>query len=549
MSPRFSDEGGRQRDCPSEADPAGSDRAEVERRWAEQRLDLELVAARLLAEATTLGEAAHRLLPVVCEKLAWDRGELWNVDHRSHTLECIETWHLPSLAQDELDGVTRQISLAPEMGLPGRVWSGGESIGMAEVSRDKTSPRAAALAAADLHGGLGFAIRRERQVLGVLAFYRQARAGPTPDLLELFSVLAQQVAQFLRRRRAEQALRESEERFHSLSACSPVGIFQSDTRGHCVYTNPRCQAIGGFGFEEALGEGWTGFIHPDDRERVREQWFTAAVQGGAFAAEFRFGKATGAVRWVAVRSAPMISARGGRLGLVATFEDITERKRAEAGLRRLSRRIIAAQESERKRVARELHDGVIQLLASAKFRLLPAAGPGAAARRVPDPPPVTDSVNLIDRAIREVRRISENLRPSELDELGLAAALRGLCAEFRERTGVPASLRVRPPVPGLSGELELMLYRLVQEGLSNVEKHAAATRVTVQLGARDGGVELKIRDNGRGFEVVARQPKRGRSSGLGLLDMRERTALVNGTLTIRSAPGQGTEIRARVPGP
>jgi PAS domain S-box-containing protein len=136
------------------------------------------------------------------------------------------------------------------------------------------------------------------------------------------------------RKRAETALRESEERFRSLSACSPLGIFLTDVAGLTTYTNPRCQEIFGFDPEEALGEGWSRFIHPDDRDRVLEHWSACARGGHAFALEYRVPGPRGDVRWIRDRTAPVISARGELVGHVGTVEDITEHKRAEEELRR-----------------------------------------------------------------------------------------------------------------------------------------------------------------------------------------------------------------------
>ncbi len=135
------------------------------------------------------------------------------------------------------------------------------------------------------------------------------------------------------KKRAEKGLRESEQRFRSLSACSPVGFFLTDISGNCVYTNARCQEICGFTFEQALGQGWAEFVHPADRDRVLKQWTEIAMQGGQLAQEFRWGTSDESVRWAYVRSAPQLSDDGTLIGHVGTVEDITERKRSEALLR------------------------------------------------------------------------------------------------------------------------------------------------------------------------------------------------------------------------
>jgi PAS domain S-box-containing protein len=136
------------------------------------------------------------------------------------------------------------------------------------------------------------------------------------------------------RKDAEQALRASEQRFRTLSHCSPIGIFLADSQGHTTYTNPRCQEIYGFDSEEAMGEGWTRFIHPDDKARVLEEWSRVGPVGGEFAMEYRALRRGGVVRWVADRTAPLISDQGEVIGHVGTVEDITERRQAEEAVRR-----------------------------------------------------------------------------------------------------------------------------------------------------------------------------------------------------------------------
>jgi PAS domain S-box-containing protein len=138
------------------------------------------------------------------------------------------------------------------------------------------------------------------------------------------------------KKRAEKALRESEQRFRSLSACSPVGFFLTDTSGQCVYTNPRCEEICGFTFEQALGQGWAEFVHAEDRDRVLREWTETAIRGREFAGEFRWGTSDEDVRWTLVRSAPQVSDDGRVIGHVGTVEDVTERKQAEEARHKLA---------------------------------------------------------------------------------------------------------------------------------------------------------------------------------------------------------------------
>jgi PAS domain S-box-containing protein len=230
------------------------------------------------------------------------------------------------------------------------------------------------------------------------------------------------------------------------------------------------------------------------------------------------------------------------------IRDITQRKRAEKELRLLPQRVLKAQEAERLRVARELHDSVNQIIASAKMRLrnvqdgLPTFQ--AAAREI-----LTRCDRLLANALEENRRIAHNLHPADLDNLGLAAACHNLCKEFQSRT----SLRVRhridlPPKKRLPPNIELSLFRIVQEAINNIEKYASAKTVKLRIGLQDDSVVLKIEDDGCGFNTnKTKLGKREKGHGLGLTNMRERALSLGGSCEMLSVPKKGTTIIVRIP--
>lgn len=242
---------------------------------------------------------------------------------------------------------------------------------------------------------------------------------------------------------------------------------------------------------------------------------------------------------VLISGCRFISDNEAAIGLVVT--DITERKEAERARHELSRRILNAQELERQRVARELHDGVNQLLSSAKYRLS-NLWEGNGKRSAES---VLQALELVHRAIAEVRLISRNLRPSELDDLGLAAALRSLTEEFGQRLQITARFRAELE-GGLPAEVEMALYRIAQEALNNVAHHSGATETKVILGQADGKAWLSVEDNGVGLQGRT-HAKRNR--GWGLKNMRERASLLGGTFTVSTGKGGGTAVTAAIPLP
>ena len=226
----------------------------------------------------------------------------------------------------------------------------------------------------------------------------------------------------------------------------------------------------------------------------------------------------------------------------ALLAEVTERRRAEEALRALTKRVVQAQEAERGSVALDLHDNITQMLCAILVRSQTltdklSAGAGAPKREA------IKLRELLGEAANEVERISRNLRPGVLDQLGLAAVLRATSAEFTERTGLDVQLDCVNTAERLPLNIEMALFRILQEALTNVERHARARHVTVQLREQRDGVQLTIKDDGIGFDPKTQSGK----TGLGLLSMRERASYAGGTLEITSAPRAGTEIEVRIP--
>ena len=247
---------------------------------------------------------------------------------------------------------------------------------------------------------------------------------------------------------------------------------------------------------------------------------------------------------VSIRLLARPGAGSARFSMVVT--DMREARRSERTLRRLSHSLLRAQETDRRRLALELHDRAAQNLGSLLIHLrvlakhLPAR-PRSVHREV-----VAISA-LATRTATVVESISRNLRPGVLEILGLVPALQVVTTEFAKRTGLPATL-VYAGVPGrLSSETELVLYRVLEETLLNVEQHANARNVTVRLSTQGSAVALSIHDDGVGCNPDSDRPRRRTKGGIGLIGLRERVAYVGGTLEVKSTRGAGTRVTARIP--
>jgi len=270
----------------------------------------------------------------------------------------------------------------------------------------------------------------------------------------------------------------------------------------------------------------------------------AARSGSRLQVFFHAGDGSHVPAQISIRPLPRNGSRGVSLGMVVT--DMTEPRRSQEMLRVLSHRLAQAQETERGRVALELTDNITQPLVVILFRLqglvdkLPA-------HEWPSQGEVVKLSELLGRTAEEVERISRNLLPSVLRNLGLVAALRAANQEFVKRTGVRIKLTCAQLSPRPPAEAKLALYRIFEEALRNVEKHARARHVTVRLTQRGAFAQLAIKDDGIGFDPDRLPAKRKEEDRLGLLRMRERAEFLGGVLTIKSARRAGTEVMVRIP--
>lgn len=224
------------------------------------------------------------------------------------------------------------------------------------------------------------------------------------------------------------------------------------------------------------------------------------------------------------------------------FINIRERRLADAKLKKLTQRVFDAQEEERGRVARELHDGISQILIGARYAL-DTARQRLSAGDPRGPETLERGIGYLLRAIQEVRRISRDLRPGVLDDLGLGPALKALAEDFGQRTGIETEFHTVVFRNRLDGEARIALYRVAQEALTNVERHAGASRVEIDVRGHAKGATLRVTDNGHGIEQTESDTP-GR--GLGLRNMQERMDQLDGTLRILSSKS-GTVIEASVP--
>ena len=296
--------------------------------------------------------------------------------------------------------------------------------------------------------------------------------------------------------------------------------------------------------EQVMGNSFRRFLSAEDRSSLRALMKRANRSGSKIQVLLKAGDGSHLPVQISIRPMAKSGSKGVTIGMVVT--DMTEARRTEELLRALSRRLVLVQEAERGRVALELHDNITQLLCAVLVRsqtLADKLSPDDGSSK-------TEAVKLremLGETAEEVERISRNLRPSVLDELGLVAVLRDTSTEFADRMGVSVKLACAQLDVRLPADTELALYRILQEALNNVEHHARARHVTVRLTKPGDSVQLAINDDGIGFNPDHYPARHKGKGGLGLLGMRERATYVGGALNVKSAPGKGATITAQIP--
>jgi len=388
------------------------------------------------------------------------------------------------------------------------------------------------------------------EIAGAMTFITvNRRESWSPETVKRLGAIGDIVWNALKRRQAMQArlatealVRESEERFRLIASTAPVIIWMSDPDKRGTYVNDSWSLFTGHRPDIALSDEWIRWVHPDDRELFEETSSKAFDQRLPFHGEFRLRRSDGEWLWLFVRGVPRYDDQGAFAGYIGSMVDITERKAAEEMRSTLSQRLLEAQEQERARLARELHDDINQRLAvhvwsleSVKQRLQAAA-----------PELQQQFVKMIQAATaltKDVQRLSHRLHSSNLLTLGLEVAAHDMCRELGEQSGVPIAFTSDSMAGAVPEDLSVCLYRVMQEAVQNALKHSGSSQLAVSLRRSDDAITLTVQDGGTGFD-----PKKAFDGhGLGLISMKERLKLVDGQLTIETRSPRGTVIRARVP--
>ncbi|MEW5799510.1 MAG: PAS domain S-box protein [Bacteroidota bacterium] len=350
------------------------------------------------------------------------------------------------------------------------------------------------------------------------------------------------------RKVAERRLLESEHQLSTAQQIAHIGSWEWDITANTVHWSDELYRIYGLlpGQVETTYESYIERVHPEDQPIVRRNVERALQERKPFRSEYRIVHPDGTVRTVEGRGEAVLDDKNRIIKLRGTCQDITEHKLADEAVRSLAKRVVEAQENERRRIARDLHDNICQRLSAVKLHLS-AMETEIKNKRSKKYVQVQDLKRQIGRTIKEVRGISIELRPTTLDDLGLPVALQLLCREFEKTFGIA----IQCSIDGVEKEMfdahrETALYRIAQEGLMNIAKHAQAKKVTLSLAAQPASVTMTIQDNGKGFDQTKLSTRKD-GSGFGIMNMKERALLLGGSFKITSEKYNGTTLYLEIP--
>ncbi|MCL4535066.1 MAG: GAF domain-containing protein [Bacteroidetes bacterium] len=437
-------------------------------------------------------------------------------------------------------------------GLNGRVAESGESMVIEDMSTD---PRLSRVAVRNegLRSTLIVPLKFKGTIMGTICVAARRSRQFGPDEVALLTAIGNEVGVAIENARAHEQqeatlarLQVSERNYRTLFESSTDAILVRARDGRIVAANQACASLTGYPVDELVGMNLFDI--------VRDGAPAAAVPG---ADGLHDGAANGeSHEWTLVRwdgteatialSTSSIMVDGDTPALQHVARDITVEKRMQENMRLYVQQVTRAQEEERKRIARELHDDTLQVLGALSreidnfIRKNPSLAAGERGF-------LTNLREHLNDAVRDVRRFGQNLRPSVLDDLGLLPALSSLISELEEDHHVKAELKVLGGERRFEPEVELLIFRVVQEAISNIRRHAGASAASVTIAFEPATTIIIISDDGRGFELPGGVHDLPRSGKLGLVGIQERVRLLRGTLHIQSAPGKGTTLTIEVP--
>jgi PAS domain S-box-containing protein len=536
--------------------------ADRARRRPEQRLAVQYTVSRALAEQPTLEEGIEQILQSICETQGWQFGSMWEVHPRANSIDCVSVWHPSPALFGEMEKLTREATFPPRIELPGRVWAEGQPTWIPDLAKEYAAPRAPIALRAGLRSAFGFPIRRGLEVMGVMEFFSQHIPKPDDELREMFGAIGNQIGQFIRRRRSETALRDSQALYHSLVETLPVNILRKDAQGRVTFGNQRYAEIMGRPMEELLGktdydlfpkELATKYRADDEKVMQTEQVFDDIEQHQT---------PEGRRLYMHVIKAPVHDAHGKMVGTQTIFWDETARKTAEEDLRKTLEQLERSNRELEQFAYVASHDLQEPLRMVASYTQL-------LAKRYQDhlDQDAHDFIGFaVGGAVRMQRLIADLLTYSRVTQRGkplelidCAQVLEAALSHLREDVEQSRAEIHAGPLPTVRADPS-QLAQLMQNLISNGLKFRGGAPPRIEVSAerragdwlfsfRDNGLGIEPRYHGRIFDIFQRLHTRDEypGTGIGLALCKKIVERHGGRIWVESDLGRGSVFRFTLP--
>ena len=507
-------------------------------------LALDSDVTQVLSEAETRGEAAPRILQLICERTGWEIGAIWRVDNPSDLLRCVAFWQPESFPASEFEKLTHETEFARGAGLPGRVWTDRHPIWIANLEADTNFPRLESAQGAGLRSALGFPVLLEGEVLGVIEFFSREPRPYDEEQLQMMATIGSHLGQLIERKQAEEALRESETRFRTLAETASDAIITIGEDSRILFVNTEAEEVFGYAIEEMVGANLT-MLMPEYLRHLHHSGFNRYLETGR--------KHIG---WTAVelpglhksgREIPLELSfgefqRNGQRYFTGIARDITERKRAEAEIRNAREERLRELERVRRRIATDLHDDIGSALT--QISILSEV----VHRQISDgESPIAGPLSMIANSSRElVDSMSDivwAINPQKDHLSDLLGRMRRFAADMLTARNIEFQFQAPSAEEDvqLGANIRREVFLIFKESINNLVKHSACNRAEISFAIDQNHLTLTITDNGKGFETTAD------SDGHGLMSMRDRAAALAAVFAMTSNKGQGTTISLDVP--
>jgi PAS domain S-box-containing protein len=537
----------------------------TERRRADRLARAEALVAQVLADAATVDGATPQLLACIGDALEWDAAACWRPE-AGGVLRCAAFWSRNGFGASALEDASRSMTFEKGRGAVGRAWQGGEPLWIPDLASWPDFLRAAPAAACGLVCACLVPIRLGSAAIGLLEFFSARRRESDPALLAFLRIAGSEFGQFIERKEAEAELAKSLERFRTLTALAPAGIFAADASGNCAWVNDRWAQMADRPAESAIGDGWADAVHPEDRARVAEEWAEAAARRSEYASTFRLRTPAGRTVWVACRATPLRDAEGAVEGFLGTMSDIGDQKRVEEELRAAREAAESANRAKSEFLANMSHEirtpmngvlGMTELLLTT--RLDPEQREYTSLARSSAETLLRIINDLLDFSKIEAGKLDLERAEFSLAEtvgqsartLAVRAAEKGLELVCSISSGVPDrligdALRLRQVLMNLIGNA----IKFSSKGeilITAVRAGGEGAEVVLEFAVKDSGIGIPEDKQAHIFEAFsqadASTTRKFGGTGLGLAICRRLAELMGGRIWVESRPGEGSTFR------